>query len=324
MSSIIVGLVWQLSGSDKFKATDKLVALEFAEHAWDDGTNTYPSIEYVANRTLLDERSVQRHVRNLEDIGLLIQTGRGQRGTNKYKFPVSSRKDGTKFLNIKWGCQSVTLTKTANAGVTPASPEGLSPEGLSPELKVVVKTLINHQEEGPKFDFSEKLMTELQNAGIYQACWADIQNILDNGWDELDVKAVLSWQKSINRDKEKIAKRFVYCIREKNKAPDNYYEPRYEPTDDVDDMLPDDLDDAAPDGSAQDVWRLLLGQLKDQLPRNIFESAEKAKAQFDGSDTLVIQTRENSQWMADRLTRLAERALVGICNQNITVQFEAA
>lgn len=139
MSGLITGLVWELQCNDQFKPDDKYVALAYADHAWQDGTHAFPSIETIANKTGKSERAVQRHIRNLEALGLLILAGKGKHGTNSYNFPLQKKPDGTPYLDIKKGCQNDTLTK--RAGVSPVTPEGMTPEEMTPEPKVLIKDL---------------------------------------------------------------------------------------------------------------------------------------------------------------------------------------
>jgi hypothetical protein len=74
--------VWEHSpvGGNK-----RLVLLAIADNASDDGTNAWPSLATLARKTLLDERTVRRILRSLENDGhLKIDVSAGPSGTNRY------------------------------------------------------------------------------------------------------------------------------------------------------------------------------------------------------------------------------------------------
>jgi hypothetical protein len=100
MSGLIVGLVLRTPVNKKFNGECKFVAMVYAEHAWEDGTHAYPAISTVANLIGCSSRSVQRHVRTLEQMGMLVPDGKGPRGTIKYKFPLFENADGSVKLNL--------------------------------------------------------------------------------------------------------------------------------------------------------------------------------------------------------------------------------
>ena len=84
--------VWEWSDSE---GTSLLVMLALADHADDDGY-CFPGIARIARKCRVSERSVQRHLRDLEKIGeLVIEEGRGivtQGGcTNRYRITVTPR-----------------------------------------------------------------------------------------------------------------------------------------------------------------------------------------------------------------------------------------
>lgn len=62
--------------------TELLLALAIADHAHDDGTNVYPSVKRLAEKTRQSERSVQYHLRKMEETGwlLLVREAVGGRG----------------------------------------------------------------------------------------------------------------------------------------------------------------------------------------------------------------------------------------------------
>src|SRR4051812_3602359 len=49
----------------------RIVAQAYADHANDDGSGVWPSVGLIAWKTDLDRRTVQRHTRTLERLGVL-------------------------------------------------------------------------------------------------------------------------------------------------------------------------------------------------------------------------------------------------------------
>lgn len=113
MSGLIVGLVLRTQITDEFNSDAKFIATVYADHAWDDGTHAYPAVPTVARITGIHERTIQRYLRVLEKIKMLIPDGKGPRGVNKYKFPVEDSADGFVRLALAWG-----------GAVTPVTNEG--------------------------------------------------------------------------------------------------------------------------------------------------------------------------------------------------------
>ena len=90
MSGLIVGLMLRTPVTQEFDQGAKFVAVVYADHAWDDGMNAYPAIETVAGIIGCSDRTVQRHVRTLQKMGMLIAYGKGPRGQTKYRFPLET------------------------------------------------------------------------------------------------------------------------------------------------------------------------------------------------------------------------------------------
>ncbi len=68
MSVLLMGQVWALD----LRLGDQAVALALADHAKDDGTDIYPSIGLLAWKVGLSERQVQRILRKLEQMQLIV------------------------------------------------------------------------------------------------------------------------------------------------------------------------------------------------------------------------------------------------------------
>ena len=71
MSAKLMGAVWDL----KLSHGKQFLLLALADHAHDDGTRCFPSVEYLAWKTGYDRRHVQRILRDLEDDRLINPVG---------------------------------------------------------------------------------------------------------------------------------------------------------------------------------------------------------------------------------------------------------
>lgn len=75
--------VWQHS---KTTGNDRLLLLAIADCADDDGDNAWPSVETLADKATCSERTVQRRIQHLEEIGCLtVLRGAGRHGTHRYR-----------------------------------------------------------------------------------------------------------------------------------------------------------------------------------------------------------------------------------------------
>lgn len=84
MSIHVIG--WVLKHSES-RLGDRLVALVLADHAKEDGTWAWPSVETIADQAHLSERQARRCLRNLEELGEILETGTSSKGTHIYSFP---------------------------------------------------------------------------------------------------------------------------------------------------------------------------------------------------------------------------------------------
>ena len=73
MSVRVMSKVWD---SEKVFGMDKFVLLAIADNAWDDGTNSWPSVTTIMKKCGIARSTVQRCMRNLESLGLLDTTQR--------------------------------------------------------------------------------------------------------------------------------------------------------------------------------------------------------------------------------------------------------
>jgi len=76
MSIKVMSWVWENSQAG---GTDLLVLLAIADHASDDGGNAWPSMDLLARKTRVSERTVRRSLRELESLGeLATEPGTGR------------------------------------------------------------------------------------------------------------------------------------------------------------------------------------------------------------------------------------------------------
>lgn len=150
MSAKATGLVWDLPCPAKyndieFRPSHKFVLVAYADHADHNGKNIWPAIHTIHLKTGLDERTVQRITHDLQKIGLLIEDGKGPRGTNRWALPFSENADK---LTPKGGgiTPPVKVSGDKSDNSSGDIPSGDIPSGVTvtPELKELNKEeLIN-------------------------------------------------------------------------------------------------------------------------------------------------------------------------------------
>lgn len=72
----------------KSRLGDRLVLLALADYAHDTGANAYPSIDTLAEKALVDRRTVQRSLAELQRLGEVKQTGTTSRGTKIWQLTL--------------------------------------------------------------------------------------------------------------------------------------------------------------------------------------------------------------------------------------------
>jgi len=77
-------LSWALRHSEA-RQSDRLVLLVLADHAKDDGTAAWPSVETIARQARISERQAQRALRSLEGDGEIRATGKSKSGTTVWE-----------------------------------------------------------------------------------------------------------------------------------------------------------------------------------------------------------------------------------------------
>jgi DNA-binding transcriptional ArsR family regulator len=168
MSVTLMGKVWRTD----LPTPEKMVLLVIADHANDDGTNAWPGIATIARKTSISERSVQRHLKTLEDANLItiIKQGGGNKHTRNDRRPnrydvnlkalktitwadpdddhgvtnetsakshgVTNERNGVTDETSRGDKQSVTGCQPEHHGVTPVAPyPSLEPPYVEPSLE---------------------------------------------------------------------------------------------------------------------------------------------------------------------------------------------
>jgi hypothetical protein len=69
---------------------DLLVLLVLADHAHDDGSNAFPSVETIARKARLSERGARYALRTLEESGAITPTGKTKNGVVVYSISLGA------------------------------------------------------------------------------------------------------------------------------------------------------------------------------------------------------------------------------------------
>jgi hypothetical protein len=126
-----MGAVFEL----EISASEKLVLLAMADHARDDGTGCYPSVETLARKTSQTRRGVQKIMRKLEENRGLIEPSKVSRGrrTTEYRIILGNREQGSLLVsggNREPGSSQPRTRKHSTANQETRNREPGSPEPL--------------------------------------------------------------------------------------------------------------------------------------------------------------------------------------------------
>lgn len=146
MSVKVMGLVWDAD----LPRNQKMVLLAYADHADHDGRNVYPTVGRVAWKTGYSERAVQSITRELENIGIIEQTGTGPVGQNKFRIVIENlpKRDDYRGGEISAPPEKIApggVQKTAKGGEISAPKPSLNrPLQENPDLSLVVHAYENN------------------------------------------------------------------------------------------------------------------------------------------------------------------------------------
>jgi hypothetical protein len=131
----LMGAVFEL----EISASEKLVLLAMADHARDDGTGCYPSVETLARKTSQTRRGVQKIMRKLEVNRGLIEPSKVSRGrrTTEYRIVLGNREQGSLLIggNREPGSSQPRTGKRPTANQETRNREHGSPKPLRTVLE---------------------------------------------------------------------------------------------------------------------------------------------------------------------------------------------
>lgn len=111
---------------------EMLLALALADHASDDGTRVFPSVQALSEKTRQSERTVQYQLRRMEEMGWLILVGAGNGGrsmSREYRISTDWIK-GAEIAPFKKG--ATDDVKGANDGIKGCKPEHERVQPIAP------------------------------------------------------------------------------------------------------------------------------------------------------------------------------------------------
>ena len=133
--------VWDID----LPTSEKMVLLVIADHADDEGTNSWPSMATIARKASISSRQAQRLIKSLSDAGLLSvedQAGghremRDDRRPNRYTVTLSGA-TRTTSRKVERGDKAPARGVTHDAdGVSPMSPKpSLEPSLIEPPINI--------------------------------------------------------------------------------------------------------------------------------------------------------------------------------------------
>ncbi len=137
---------------------EKLVLLALADHARDDGTGAYPSVDLLARKSSLSRRGTQKVMRRLEQDGWIVPSkiSHGRR-TTEYRILLTNREPGSLFTKHQ---PRTPRHPTANLETSTANLSASNREPGSPESSRTVREPdgIDHQDD----DFFHTLFKSLK------------------------------------------------------------------------------------------------------------------------------------------------------------------
>lgn len=107
--------LWALYEAPAKDPTARLVLVVLADHAGDDGRDAFPSVARIASAIEVSDRSVQRHLRDLEEAGLIVK---GDQDRVKAAIKRGDRQPV---------CYDLQLGVVRGDNMTPRDPDGVTP-----------------------------------------------------------------------------------------------------------------------------------------------------------------------------------------------------
>lgn len=167
MSVRVMAWVWDQSESE---GNDRLVLLAIADCASDDGGNAYPSVATLVRKTKTSERTVQRAIKSVVQLGeLTVFPQSGPKGCNRYRVNMTPRQIDTPVkLTPPQSDTPVNLASDPRQSDTPA------PVKLTPEPSVEPSTETSVGQEHSSSDAPHR-------PDVEKVCEHLVDRIVDNG-----------------------------------------------------------------------------------------------------------------------------------------------
>lgn len=135
-------MTWVLDNSESTSGA-RLVLLVLAEHAHDDGSESYPSVETIMRRTRMSRRGVQEALRRLESDAHIAQDGVSRKGTVVYRVVMGAQNPRGRGLQREGGAADAPEpsigtrpNKKENAHASKREElNGKAPDGFPVELR---------------------------------------------------------------------------------------------------------------------------------------------------------------------------------------------
>lgn len=119
----------------------KAIALAYADHAHDDGSNIYPTIGYISWKTGYSRRAVQMITGKLVEAGVLAAEGDGPNGANRYHMRFDKLPERKPYRGAKSAPLGVQILHPPHALYAPLGVQEMHGGGAP----VAPKPSFNHQ-----------------------------------------------------------------------------------------------------------------------------------------------------------------------------------
>lgn len=142
----------------------KVVLIGLANHAWPDGTESYPALDRLATYAHCDRSTARRNVRKLVAAGWIDEDGKGPKGTMKYRLRVD-RVGGSQNATPETGDGGVALATrgggtgdaggvafTASGGGIAMPPEPSLEPSLEPSMNRPARAHTREAGDDPRQD----------------------------------------------------------------------------------------------------------------------------------------------------------------------------
>jgi helix-turn-helix protein len=171
MSVRVMSWVWESSLSE---GIDRLVLLAIADSASDHGGDAWPSVHTLARKAAVSERTVQRAVRSLVELGELeVRANAGKHGVNVYRVNMSPRHAVTPD-SVSPPSDSHPVTLSPRQPVTPSDSRSTPVTQSPPPRQADTRTVL------------EPSLPVPQNSSSEPAARADVERICQHLADRIE------------------------------------------------------------------------------------------------------------------------------------------